>query len=93
MKKYAVDLREAGKIGHALAGSKGAILGELSGIEGISVPEGFCVTSEVYGEILEGNAKLRAQLDWLSALKPGDAGEIEEICAEIRGNIERIDLQ
>ena len=30
----------------ALVGGKGANLGELSRIEGIRVPEGFCVTTE-----------------------------------------------
>ena len=31
-----------------IVGGKGANLGELSRIQGISVPEGFCVTTEAY---------------------------------------------
>jgi phosphoenolpyruvate synthase/pyruvate phosphate dikinase len=32
----------------AMVGGKGANLGELSRIDGIRVPEGFCVTTEAY---------------------------------------------
>ena len=38
-----------------LVGGKGANLGELTKINGILVPEGFCVTTEAYKEIIEDN--------------------------------------
>ena len=41
-----------------LVGGKGANLGELSRIEGIQVPEGFCVTTEAYKKITENNQEL-----------------------------------
>ena len=36
----------------AVVGGKGASLGELSKIEGISVPPGFCVTTDAYRRIM-----------------------------------------
>ena len=43
--RYVLDLDEIDKTQVALVGGKGANLGELSRIEGIRVPAGFCVTT------------------------------------------------
>lgn len=56
-------------------GGKGANLGELSGIKGIQVPEGFCVTTGAYKKATENNEGLNRLLDELSHLKV-EAGKI-----------------
>ena len=40
-----LDFQEIDQTQVAVVGSKGALLGELSRIEGIRVPAGFCVTT------------------------------------------------
>jgi len=51
-----ISLRDLDKTKAALAGGKGANLGELFHIAGINVPDGFCVTTEAFasGEDIEG---------------------------------------
>jgi rifampicin phosphotransferase len=48
MNAYVMDLRELDRTRAARAGGKGANLGELSRIEGIRVPPGFCVTTDAF---------------------------------------------
>jgi phosphoenolpyruvate synthase/pyruvate phosphate dikinase len=45
---YVLDLRELDRSKLAVVGGKGANLGELSRIEGIRVPPGFCVTTHAF---------------------------------------------
>ena len=45
---YVLDLREIDQTQIALVGGKGASLGELSRIDGIHVPDGFCVTTNAF---------------------------------------------
>jgi phosphoenolpyruvate synthase/pyruvate phosphate dikinase len=45
---YVSGLQEIDKTKLALVGGKGANLGELSGIKGIKVPEGFCISTEAF---------------------------------------------
>lgn len=48
MNSYVLGFPEIDKTKLAIVGGKGANLGELSRIEGIQVPEGFCVTTKAY---------------------------------------------
>lgn len=73
-----------------IAGGKGANLGELSGIEGIRVPEGFCVTTGAYKKVTEGNRELNNLLDELIPLKAEERDKISRISARIRELIESI---
>ncbi len=73
-----------------LAGGKGANLGELSRIMGIQVPEGFCITSEVYKKITENNQELNRLLERLTQFKIVERKNISETCAKIRELIEKI---
>ena len=73
----------------ALVGGKGAHLGELSRIEGIRVPAGFCVTTDAFQRILAG-ASIDDRLDGLSRLKADDREAIRALSAEIRRILERI---
>lgn len=76
----------------AKAGGKGAGLGELAGIDGIRVPDGFCITTEAYGRITENNRELDALLDELATLRENEREQIRKISARIRGIIERIPI-
>src|ERR1700690_1946273 len=70
--RYLLGLEEIDKTQVALAGGKGANLGELSRIEGIRVPAGFCVTTEAFRRVLATVPWVDDQLDRLSRLDPGD---------------------
>ena len=48
-----------------MVGGKGANLGELSRIEGVQVPDGFCLTTEAYKEIV-GNRRSDLIHCWIS---------------------------
>ena len=52
MAGYVVDFQEIDETQVALVGGKGAHLGELSRIEGIRVPAGFCVTTDAFRRIM-----------------------------------------
>ena len=69
-------------------GGKGANLGELSGIKGIQVPQGFCVTTDAYKKITENNADFNNLLDELTRLDAKKRENINEISAKIRRMIE-----
>ncbi len=74
----------------AVVGGKGAHLGELSRIEGIRVPAGFCVTTDAFRRIMAEAPSIDDQLDRLSRLSPDDGEAIRTLSAEIRRTIEGI---
>ena len=74
----------------AVAGGKGANLGELSQIEGVRVPPGFCVTTDAFRRIVLDAAPIDEPLDLLSSLSADDGEAIRTLSAEIRGIIEGI---
>ncbi|RJS57412.1 phosphoenolpyruvate synthase [Bacillus subtilis] len=67
-----------------LVGGKGLNLGELSKIQGIRVPEGFCVTTAGYQKVIEQNETYHVLLDRLTMLKVEDRDQIGEISSKIR---------
>ena len=95
MGPYVLELQEIDRTQVAVAGGKGAHLGELSRIEGVRVPPGFCVTTEAFRRIMAGRSEgfIDAQFDGLSRLKPNEPDHQEAIralSAEIRGTIEGV---
>ena len=87
---YILDFHEIDKTKISIVGGKGANLGELSRIEGVQVPEGFCISTEVYKKIIGNNAELKSLLDQLAILQAGDRNGIGETSAKIRKVIEEI---
>ena len=85
---YTLGFQDIDKTKVALVGGKGANLGELSGIEGISVPEGFCVTTEAYKSIVEQTPGFNALLDQLNLLTVDDVESVREISRKIRMRVE-----
>jgi len=55
-----------------VVGGKGANLGELARIEGIHVPDGFCVFTEAFKRIIGETPSINELLDQLSLLKLED---------------------
>ncbi len=88
MSSYVLGFEHIDRTKLAIVGGKGANLGELSRIEGISVPEGFCVSTEAYKKIIEENQELNQLLEQLSLLRPGELEKISQISAKIRAVIE-----
>jgi rifampicin phosphotransferase len=88
MNSCVLGFQEIDKTKLAMVGGKGANLGELSRIDGIRVPEGFCVTTEAYKRIIEQTPEFNALLEQLSLLKVEDRERIREISGKIRSVIE-----
>ncbi len=75
-----------------IAGGKGANLGELTRIEGIHVPDGFCISAEVFRKIVQETLPVKALLDQISLLKPEDIRKIGELSHVLRSIIEQIPI-
>ena len=90
MGRYVLDFQEIDQTQVAVAGGKGAHLGELSRIEGIRVPAGFCVTTDAFQRILANAPSIDDHLDRLSRLQPDDRDAIGTLSAEIRRTLEAI---
>jgi rifampicin phosphotransferase len=85
---YVVGLEELDRTQVALAGGKGANLGELARIDGVRVPDGFCVTTDAFRRILADAPSVGDRLDRLSRLRPDDREAIRALSAEVREAIE-----
>ena len=92
MGKYVLDLREIEQTRVAVAGGKGANLGELSRIDGVRVPAGFCVTTDAFRRILQDAPSIDDELDRLALLNADDREAIRTLSAEIRRTVEEITI-
>src|SRR5262245_14669017 len=90
MNRYVLDFQEIERAQVAIAGGKGAHLAQLSRIDGIRVPPGFCVTTDAFRRIMAEAPTIEDQLDRLSCSRPDEQEAIRALSAEIRGAIERI---
>jgi rifampicin phosphotransferase len=88
--RYVLGFQEIDETQVAVVGGKGAHLGELSHIEGIRVPPGFCVTTNAFRRIMAEAPSINDLLDRLSRLNPGDREAIRKLSAEIRRTLEGI---
>ncbi|MGA8115353.1 MAG: rifamycin-inactivating phosphotransferase [Actinocatenispora sp.] len=86
--RYVVDLQDVHGTQVAVVGGKGAHLGELSRIDGIRVPAGFCVTTDAFRRIVAEAPSIEDPLDRLSRLNPDDRESIRTLSATVRGMIE-----
>ncbi|MES5846016.1 MULTISPECIES: phosphoenolpyruvate synthase [unclassified Bacillus cereus group] len=84
MSSFVLDFQEIEKGQLSLVGGKGLNLGELSNIQGIQVPEGFCVTTVGYEKAIEQNEELQTLLQQLTKLNREDRAQIGEISKKIR---------
>ena len=90
MGRYVLGFEEIDATQVALVGGKGANLGELSRIDGIRVPPGFCVTTDAFRRVMAEGPAIDDRLDRLSRLEPDDRETIRALSAEIRRTIEAL---
>jgi pyruvate,water dikinase len=88
MRTYVLALQEVDRTKASVVGGKGANLGELSRIEGVRVPAGFCVTTGAFQRIMGEAPSIGGLLDRLSSLAAEDRDGIRELSAELRRIIE-----
>ncbi|SHE89915.1 pyruvate, water dikinase [Seinonella peptonophila] len=81
---------ESGKLMEV--GGKGLNLGELSRIEQVSVPGGFCVTTQAYRKMFDAHAELSYLLNDLSHFTIQDSEQISHVSQRIRQIIERTSM-
>ncbi len=89
---YVLGFDEIDRTQIAVVGGKGAHLGELSRIDGICVPDGFCVTTDAFQRIMAEAPSIDDRLVRLMRLKPDDRNSTRTLSAEIRRVIEEIPL-
>ncbi|HEV7505629.1 MAG TPA: rifamycin-inactivating phosphotransferase [Thermoanaerobaculia bacterium] len=90
MRAYVLGFQEVDRTDIGVVGGKGANLGELSRLEGILVPDGFCVSTEAFKRVLGAAPAIGGLLDRLALLKAEDREAIRELAAAIREVIEGI---
>jgi pyruvate,water dikinase len=88
--RYVLGLQEIDQTQVAVVGGKGAQLGELSRIEGIRVPAGFCVTTDAFRRVMAEAPSIDDRLTRLSRLNPDDRETVRTLSAEIRRTLEGI---
>ncbi|MGI5161545.1 rifamycin-inactivating phosphotransferase [Microbispora sp. CA-102843] len=89
---YVLGFEQIDSTNVADVGGKGAHLGELSRIDGIRVPDGFCVTTDAFQRVVAKVPSIDAQLDLLSGVKPDDRAAIRTLSADIRRAVEGVAL-
>src|ERR1700743_32822 len=82
-----LDFHEPEATQVAIAGGKGARLAELSQIDGVPVPAGFCVTTDAFRRVM---AQAPSFDDRLSRLTPGAGNAIRTLSEEIRLTLDAI---
>ncbi len=81
---YVLGFQEVDQTQIATVGGKGASLGELARIDGIEVPNGFCVTTAAFERAIAQIPSIDERLGRLSRLKLDDRDAIHELSTEIR---------
>ncbi|BAZ23652.1 phosphoenolpyruvate synthase [Kalymmatonema gypsitolerans NIES-4073] len=92
MSSFVLGFQDIDKTKIMVVGGKGANLGELSRIEGIRVPDGFCISTEAFKRIIGETSSINKLLDQLSHLLVEDRDKIGELSGEIRRVIEGITI-
>src|SRR5215210_3996318 len=87
---YVLGFQEIDQTQVAVVGGKGAHLGELSRIEGVHVPAGYCVTTDAFQRIMAAGPSIDDRLERLSRLKADEREGIRALSAEIRRTLEGI---
>ncbi|HUP14161.1 MAG TPA: PEP/pyruvate-binding domain-containing protein, partial [Niastella sp.] len=84
MSSYVLSFQEIDKTKLPVVGGKGANLGELAKVEGIQVPDGFCISTAAFKTIIEETPLIKELLNKLSVLNTEQWDAIREQSAAIR---------
>ncbi|WP_147917458.1 rifamycin-inactivating phosphotransferase [Ruania zhangjianzhongii] len=90
--RYVLSLGEIRQEQLPLVGGKGANLGELSPVDGADVPDGYCVTTTAFREVLAGADWLAELLDGLGEVEATDHEGIGALSAQLRDGVRQADL-
>ena len=85
---FVMGFDRVGRTDVAEVGGKGANLGELSRVEGVPVPAGFCVTTSAFRLVLAQVPAIEEHLDRLASAALRQAIEDAPVPAELVGEIE-----
>ncbi|MCQ9181361.1 phosphoenolpyruvate synthase [Streptomyces sp. IBSBF 2953] len=88
--QYVLRLEDVDVTQIAVVGGKGAHLGALSRIDGVRVPDGFCVTTDAFRRLMAEAPSIDDQLDRLSRVSADDRESVRALSAQIRRTIEEI---
>ena len=88
MTAYVLGFHEVDRTRILDVGGKGASLGELARLDGIRVPDGFCVTTAAFKRVMETAPSLGALVHGLAQLKGDDLDGIRARSAGIRAVVE-----
>ncbi|MBX6383572.1 MAG: phosphoenolpyruvate synthase [Microbispora sp.] len=89
---YVLDFEQIDSANIADVGGKGVHLAELSRIDGVHVPDGFCVTTDAFRRVVAETPSIDARLDRLSRVEPDDHAAIRTLSADIRQVIENVPM-
>ena len=92
MEQHVLTFQEINKDHHMLVGGKGVKLGELSKVDGVRIPDGFCMTTEIFRKVIEQNISFQPLLNQLKRLTVKDLNQIEEVSSKIRQVIMEDDI-
>lgn len=87
---YVIELLNTDRTMISLVGGKGANLGELSKLEGIHVPNGFCISVEAFNRLMEAVPTIKDLMNHLSTLTLENQDKIKELSSTLRSVIEGI---
>src|SRR4051812_42024753 len=88
MNSYVLAFQNIDKTRCIEVGGKAASLGELSRLEGIRVPDGFCISTEAFKRTIGKIPSIGELLDRLSMLNAEDRNRIGALSGPIRRLIE-----
>jgi phosphoenolpyruvate synthase/pyruvate phosphate dikinase len=88
MTSYVFGLQDIDPARVAVVGGKGANLGEITKLEGIRVPDGFCISTEAFRRIIGQSPSIHEFLEHLWLIRAGHWKEISDVSCEIRRRIE-----
>ncbi|MEV5579739.1 rifamycin-inactivating phosphotransferase [Streptomyces parvus] len=83
-----LDLGEVHEDQAGLVGGKGAHLGALSRVDGVRVPDGFCVTTDAFRQVVAATPEVDVLLGRLAGADPDDRQAVRAISAEVRRVVE-----
>lgn len=92
MSSWVIGFQDIDNTQLSLVGGKGLNLGLLANVDGIQVPEGFCITTLGFQEALRQNETYHALLQQLNMLNIENRKTIGEISNAIRAIIEEAEL-
>lgn len=90
MSSYVFGFQDIDKTKIMVVGGKGSNLGEIAKIDGIRVPDGFCVSTDAFKRVIQETPSINTLLDQLSLLRVEDPNKIVQLSGEIRWRIEGI---